>query len=141
LHLSPRLIAQGVDNLAGSSIDHISGGRKHILRVNAQGNPAWTVRDLHVSDLFRRRTGGVEHVNVVVHAIGQPDFFLIRRERNPMALSGIVASRFAGWKSLHRDVVKLLAGFYVAHLESENIVGVHECQRIASIHGKGANIA
>lgn len=139
--LGSGLVPQRVNNLSRLAIDHIAGGRKYILRVNAQAHPPRAVGKLDIRDLLRRCCRRVKHVNIVIDAICQPDFFLVRRKRDPVALARIVARGLTGWESLHRNVVKLFAGFHISHFESENVVGIYECQRVASVHGKGTNTA
>ena len=86
-------------------------------------------------------------MNVVIDAVGEPDFLLIVGERDAVARAAVWNPGpgsdipFLGpAETLHFDVLDHLAGFHIRDFEAEQIVGIRIDQRSIVVDHEHADV-
>ena len=85
-----------------------------------------------LADLLRRHHRRVEDVHPAVGRVGQPELLVVGRQADPMAGAAVPLGRPL-LKPRHLDAIQLLARLQVAHLEAEQLVDVHEAERLGAV--------
>src|SRR5262249_28085485 len=124
------LVLQAGDDLAALDVDDVAGRRVGVAAVQAERHPAGLVAQDDVCDLLRRHHGRVENVDPAVVGIGEPDLALVGRQTDAVARAAVALGRSL-LEALHLDAVQLPSGGDVADLETEQLVDIHETERLA----------
>src|SRR5262249_37240201 len=140
LHRSPLLIRERGNDPPAACFHDLAGGWVGIPPVQAERHPAGLVAQRDAGALLRRHGRGVEDVEAAVVRVAEPELALVGRQSDAVARAAVTLRRpllYAG--DLHPP--PLPAARQVADLESKQVIDVDEAERLAAIHGEGANHA